>query len=263
MKINGGFQSLFEYSENKYKLIPRMSRFNTNPRNTYLDQYIGSIQPIVSIGNDFVDTVTPYKSAKDIAGDASQPVAGFVNLFTGLQLIVYLPFMLVFFAWKNRNYPEFQKTTLKELAFSGSWLIHGCAKALHGISQIITTPFTWIVKMPLRGMLTAIYGFSPVEESLQYLIKHTEKPVTEENHYQSWILARVIHEKYMKAAAKGQPSKIGYKTERSAFKPLHSIWRYNDSDIQNYFKLFAHSKQDNNNQSPEMDSANIYSTKVK
>lgn len=262
MKINGGFESLFEYSSSKRMILKQAWRFNANPHNAYSDQYIGSFQPIVSIGNDFLNTVGRYKSMKDMVGDVVEPVEGFVNLFKGLKIVVYLPFMLAFFTWDNRNYPDFQKTTLKELAFSGSWLIHGVMTALRGITQIVTTPFTWMVKIPLRAVITAIYGFTPVEESLKYLIKHTEKPVTTD-HDQSWILAKVLHKKYMKAAWQGQPSNIGYKKEKVAYEPLSSGWRYKISDVQNYFTLFASPKDHLDNSLSEEDSINSGSLKLK
>lgn len=261
MKINGGFESLFEYSSGKHAVIKKIRRFNTNPRNIYLDQYIGSFQPIVSIGNDFLNTVGRYKSMKDMVGDVTQPIEGFVNLFKGLKLVVCLPFMLAFFTRDNRNYPYFQETTLKELAFSGSWLIHGVMTALRGITQIATTPFTWIVKIPLRAVITAIYGFTPVEESLKYLIKHAEKPATEDND-QSWMLAKVLHKKYMKAACNRQPSIIGYKKENAAYKPLSSGWRYKITDVQNYFTLFASPKSPIDNSLLEENSINAPGPKL-
>lgn len=113
--------------------------------------------------------------------------------------------------------------------------------ALRGISQILTTPLTLALRIPLRSALTVIWGPPKIETSrrIQKAIRvatHIDPQATPELRneiIQSSVAA--IHKKFQARQALAQPTAVDVEEEREF---SYSAKSGNESAVANYFNLF-------------------------
>lgn len=98
------------------------------------------LQPLAYMGKDFNDSFKQFKSPYYIKRDFLQPYHGAENIFNGSKNIGY------------------GITTL-----NGGLIALGVADILRGVTRILTTPLTWFIRMPLRGLITAFTGYQKAE----------------------------------------------------------------------------------------------------
>lgn len=108
---------------------------------------------------DLKATTKPYRSNKPVLNDGLQPLYGLANLLKGC---IYLALILPLFLFNLFRYAtrvnSFRKWVDLALIYNGtrifSWFIDGVLSILRGVIQLATTPLTWFIKMPLRGIIT-------------------------------------------------------------------------------------------------------------
>lgn len=93
---------------------------------------------------DYFDTFKPYKSWFYIKRDLMLPRHGSRLIWAGLKSIVF---------------------GLKHQKTRPTWL--GLTGILRGAIQILATPLTCFIRIPLRGVLTISTGFIPIEENFK------------------------------------------------------------------------------------------------
>lgn len=116
-------------------------------------QLLGALRPFIKLGKDFSETFTPYYSSGKRKRDWMQPIDGVINLCLGvfnvicaaILLIGWLPSILLI-----RVVPIYFLRGIYPL----SWLIEGVGKITQGLAQLITTPLTYLFKIPFRQYLT-------------------------------------------------------------------------------------------------------------
>lgn len=116
-------------------------------------QLLGAFRPFIKLGKDFSETFTPYYSSGKRKRDWIQPINGVINLCLGIfnvicaaiLLIIWLPSILFI-----RVVPIYFLRGIYPL----SWLVEGIGKMTQGLVQLITTPLTYLFKIPYRQYLT-------------------------------------------------------------------------------------------------------------
>ncbi len=127
-------------------------------------QFKGAFQPIVDAVYDAADTFRPNKSWRDVGWDLLQPIRGIGNILEALGQIVYIPLFIVakltimnisvaITAKRGHKLESVFGNTVAAYVVPASWLLNSATKLLRGITQVITTPLSWI-KMIVRGFST-------------------------------------------------------------------------------------------------------------
>lgn len=248
-KINGGYQSLFEYLVNKdfpfaraidTKLYPVENstlryqnstpyerRYNETPRGRWTDQFIGALQPIASMANDIQYTFKPYKSSREVLMDITQPIRGFGNILRSLINLVATPLFFLFntvrYAFISGSLSNFSANMKLNLGRSTSWFIDGLSSMVRGSTQVVATPLTWALRIPLRGIITAIKGTPDISENeeIQHLVDLGSQAITDNDGYTMDCIKHRLHEEYQKSASRGQHSKITSTQEEQAFNSMY------------------------------------------
>lgn len=236
-KIDHGFTYL---SDDISSLPPRY-----NPTNQ--SEFLGSFQPFVDIVNDFQSYLKPYKKFSNQLGrDLKQPLVGIGNFSIG---VVYL-------------FSALSSCLNEEQPWSRSlaWTIYGFSNIFRGITQVLFTPFTWLIKIPLRGMITLFNKSTQTnweeKESVQSLV---EKGLESSDEEQKKKICIELHRKFEHgchengkntALADNEELKLymplagTYNTSSESYydpisnKHLKSSHSCSDATLDNYFNFF-------------------------
>lgn len=248
-KINGGYQSLFEYLVSKdfpfaraidarlYPVenatlrytasTPYARRYNETPRGHWADQFIGALQPLASMANDFQNTFTPYKSSREFLMDVAQPLRGFGNILRGLVQLVATPLFFLGntlrYALISHSFSSFFSNMILNLGRSTSWFIDGFSSIVRGATQVVATPLTWILRIPFRGIITAISGTPDISENeeIQHLVDLGKQAIIDNDGYTMDCIKHRLHEEYQKSGSRGQHSKVSPQQEEQAFNSMN------------------------------------------
>ena len=248
-KINGGYQSLFEYLVEKdfpfaraidaklYPVehstlqyassIPYARRYNDTPRGPWTDQFIGALQPIASMANDIQYTFKPYKSPRDFVMDIVQPIRGLGNILRGLANIVAAPLFFlgntVRYALISGSLSNFSDNMKLNLGRSTSWLIDGLSSIVRGSTQVICYPLILGLRVPLRDTITEITGAPDISENeeIQHLVDLGNQAIIDNDGYTMDCIKHRLHEEYQKSISRGQHSKITTQQEEQAFNSMY------------------------------------------
>ncbi|MDP3267530.1 MAG: hypothetical protein Q8M40_00640 [Legionella sp.] len=128
-------------------------------------QWRGGMQHWVSVANDMRYTIKPYNDKNDLWRDILQPARGFKNIFRGAAILVLSPLMFLFFliafplrslfTWFFGDLSLYLRANVMSML---TWSADGLFCLIRGVIQLATTPLNWFLRMPLRGILTGIYG---------------------------------------------------------------------------------------------------------
>jgi hypothetical protein len=160
------------------------------------------MKDITSIKRDFLNLFRPYKSINNILKDLLlQPLYGVGNtlfgmvftLYGGFLLIAALPALIISMFIDNKY-----KVGTKYLAFIHIFA-RGIVALFRGVTQIVTTPLTWIFKIPIRLRITACHGFTKIEENIgiqRLVAKFDQLPASEDLLSKQNAIVRKIHSKF-------------------------------------------------------------------
>lgn len=119
------------------------------------DQLVGALQPFKKIGKDFLDTWKPYYSTGKVERDLLQPfrgikifIKGIASFLGGVGCLILLAVILL------TPFSKFLPYVAEHFLYPLSWMLEGVANILRGASQMVTSPLVYVIKMPLRGLLT-------------------------------------------------------------------------------------------------------------
>jgi hypothetical protein len=178
------------------------------------------------MANDIQYTFKPYKSSEDVLMDIAQPIRGLKNVMRGLATVVAT---LLFFggntiryAFNSGSFSNFNFNMILNLGRSTSWLIDGLASIVRGSTQVVATPLTWVLRMPLRGIITAVKGHPDISENeeIQHLVALGNQAITDNDGYKMDCIKHRLHEEYQKSLSRGQPSTISPQEENQAFNSM-------------------------------------------
>lgn len=233
-KVIGELRSLyFEYN----KWDNELEGFNTNPyrdpgRPSPSSRFLGGLQPFRAMKKDIVDTFKPYKSTFYIKRDLMQPVAGIGNIIKGSCYVVLAPlmfpigiFVCISEGIAKKSFGLFAwKMALGSTVLSGGFL-DGVGSLVRGVSQLLTTPLTWFVRIPLRAIITKIKGKPTVcqnvekkVEKLEILVNKEDKTLTDALEINCGLNS--LCRKVRKAEERGQ--EIGKEIDLSDYESSYS-----------------------------------------
>jgi hypothetical protein len=200
-------------------------------------QIKGSFQPLADMGKDLVDTFKPYRSNWYAKRDAKQPLYGTYNFFKGivyifasLLLLIIFPIYCLSEKTRPKGYGYFS-TLGGSYVFALSWFIDGILSIVRGATKIATTPLTWFIKMPLRGIMSVFTDEKDLliknKPSIQALVTeakkvHAGKPFLE-GEIKRTELINEIHRKYQKGTDPGWDSGLTLAEERRLYLNIFSM----------------------------------------
>jgi hypothetical protein len=197
-------------------------------------------QPFLNMRKDAVDTFKPYKSSSQVIRDFLQPLKGLQNIIKGLCIAVSCPYVLLcnivgylcavlliailmlpclfFFedAWDKycKRMNNMNNSFLANFVQRVSWMMEGLVSLIRGMTQIAAAPFTWLIKMPLRAIVTYIKGAPAIEKNrlIIRLAEHgheiLDEPATPFAVNEINLMTKAIHVKFRSALKKGQHTDI-------------------------------------------------------
>lgn len=238
-KINEGYLSLFDYFVHKKfpgavwldeHLYPdRRSAYFANydtqspPAQVLNPQLFGGLQPIVDMRKDLVDTFKPYKIKSHIGRDFMQPVRGLGNIAKGVAIlptaVVVFVANIVRYAFISADMKTFKHNMVVLFRRTFAWSLDSISNVVRGVTQVLTTPLTWCIKMPLRCILTAVKGFSKIEQNrnMQRIAAEGKKAVEDESFEGLDAARHTLSRKFHKAIERGQKSDISLKDEKEYY----------------------------------------------
>lgn len=127
-------------------------------------QLLGAFQPVVDAVYDAADTFRPYKSWEKVGWDLLQPIRGIANVLEAVGQLLYIPLFMVgkltimnisvaIAAQEGYKLRAVVGNTLSAFIGPISWLMNSATKLLRGLTQIATTPLSWL-KIIARGFST-------------------------------------------------------------------------------------------------------------
>lgn len=187
--------------------------------------FLGGLNPLLAIAKDVVDTFKPYKSSYYVQRDFLQPLRGLGNIIRGVFNIIVTPLIYLvnvgrysISAIRQKSFELFiDNMSLGSLKAGGGFL-EGICNIVRGVTQLISTPLTWLLRIPFRGLITLIKGKPTLSQNLEQrieiltgLIKKEGKTVADtlfiDNEMQS-IEAKVIKAGARRQEIGADPQKI-------------------------------------------------------
>lgn len=197
------FARKFQFVNRLRSLYFELNKFDSelgyatgDPRDTAQDDlsipfsYLwGGLNPLLGMKKDLIDTLKPYKSNFYVFKDLLQLVSGIGNTIKGVFNCVFSPliflvniFRYAYIAIREKSFRLFTYNLALSSIKLGGGLLDGLSSLIRGASQIVTTPLTWLIKMPLRGLITVINGKLTLSKNvenkvtdLEALVKKAEK----------------------------------------------------------------------------------------
>ena len=272
-QLNKGYQSLYEYFiilRDYYNPLASSPAVNTSYvdtpsgqvlRHNALGQQIwGGLKPIEDMEKDVVNTFKPYKTAYHARQDLLQPIRGLGNIVKGvinctIAPVVFLVSTIKYVlecAFSSASRDKLADNMKLNFARTFSWLLEGVFSVVRGSTQIAATPLTWL-KMPLRGVLTAILGSPKIEEATGVqrhvaIVNEAVKTATGSNycdgyaHASSDYACRELHRKFQRAVSRGQKTDITPAVENTIFNMIvDNTWMEGSktATVSSYAHLFS------------------------
>lgn len=192
------------------------SRGADNKPDELAPEFLGAFHPWLSMFKDVVDTLKPYKSGFHVWRDLLQPIRGLGNIIKGAS---YIPTTIALFLFElvrsvvygiaRGDFNIFKN--LMQLAFVRvtSGLFDGVNNIIRGVLQVVTTPLNWLIRIPLRVIITTIKGWPTFEETqydnatkLEELINKDDKTLDDTLEIDFRMIR--FHKKIEKAEKRGQ-----------------------------------------------------------
>lgn len=263
-KINRGYQSLYEYlaakdfpfirwidkrwypeevarmqDESAWSNDPASYPYRRwNPEGDGSVQIVGSFQPLADMLKDAVDTFKPYKAGYQAKRDYFQPLRGLGNIARGMASLLCAPLVFLVNTVKSYSSPDratfFQNMKLN-FSRTTSWMLDGIASLIRGVTQIATTPLTWLIKMPLRGLITLFKGRPLFEEraSVQRLVQEGNRAVNDTDNILAVRISNELARKFKKGVLQRKQ-----KTNIPFHKGKCLVGQGQTLDAQTYLGLF-------------------------
>lgn len=123
----------------------------------YLHQLSGMLQPLVKMKKDLTDTFEPYYTLKKHTKDCLQPINGVKNILSGVcNLLVGVTFITIEVAFLPLSLCSLEDRLewLSSVIYPLTWIVRGVLDIFRGITQLIFTPLVYLIKIPLRWLIT-------------------------------------------------------------------------------------------------------------
>lgn len=217
----------FYYKINKFD-DPSIT-FGKDPRDPLRPYFLGGFNPVLSIGKDSVDTFKPYKSNFYFFRDLIQPFRGLGNIVKSIFNLVISPLLFVANTLKylclgiaQRSFFLFSENMKMNIAKSSGGFLEGITSLLRGLGQVVTTPATWFLRIPLRAIITRVKGMPTLVESQKNNAEKTIAMVNKEgkNIEDTIAIDRKIpsfYTKTLKALIRGQKLGADYQEVEEKF----------------------------------------------
>lgn len=183
---------------------------------------------LYSIRKHLSISLNQYKSPWYLLRDFLQPFYGLYNIGIGLSKSVVYPLLSLFaFVFRKLSYlininmgfikdnerrenyiSGYQCVSKQQRSFTFDIFLDGVTQCVEGVIQIIKTPFTWFVRIPVQSVLTTHKGWQKIGENngMQSLREAFDKVVADSDRKAIHVLDVLfrMEAKYHKAIKQGQ-----------------------------------------------------------
>lgn len=143
--------------------------------------YTNAIEPFQNMVWDFVTIIHPYMSSRAFLLNLLQPFSGIYNILKGalLSLLIIPSIMLLIGAIISLPFNNVSSSGIFYMSYLAALgAFKGVADIIRGATQIIFTPFTWFIKIPLRAIITLFKDSEPDYPSLNSCTLFDSGPAT-------------------------------------------------------------------------------------
>jgi hypothetical protein len=207
---------------------------------------LSPFQPFLAMSKDMIDTFKPYKGYYQSNRDFLLPVRGLANI---VGSILVLAIMLVTFAGTllafmvKACFLNIDTNHLKYLGIVTGATAETISRILKGITQVAFTPLCWFIKMPLRGLITAITGVPKIEENSQLInwAKEGHRFLDAGDIDGTRRIIKMLNARFSSAIEKGQSTTLeaqhrDFRMNINAFVEGRNV---EANQLSNYLELFA------------------------
>ncbi len=131
-------------SELKYMGRPSQPFIYSRPKPTAYR----AIKPLAMVWHDIKAMGKPYKTIEEVIQDIAQPLYGLGNIVKGLSILAFNPLLGVIQSLLDQKLAilSYKERLLFNIA-------RGTTNLLQGVIQLLTTPLTWVLKLPIRALI--------------------------------------------------------------------------------------------------------------
>jgi hypothetical protein len=203
----------FSFIENLlfYSIYEKGLNENNQPM---VNMLTSSAKPFRKMKKDLVDLIKPYKKGRMMSlmgREFFQAVRGLGNIVKGLIILASavitgsLRLLATPFTFSNSHYK-------RDLKYPFYWMADGLAEIIRGLTQVVASPLTILLKMPIRSLITLIKGPAYAEDNPKI-----QKALSEANHAMEHStndaatllnLTAEIQRQMVKAFCKGQRTRL-------------------------------------------------------
>ncbi len=143
-----------------------------------------------------VNTLTPYRDAKQFRLAIYQPLRGLTNLF--LAFLCMLITIILSLTMPLSHYSN-KKIAAKNLFIDNTK--HTTKLIILGLSQLITTPLTWLIQIPLRSLCNfQNRGWAGVELGyhMQRIVSEAERAIEQQDKAAIVTTIGLLHKKFQR-----------------------------------------------------------------
>lgn len=203
-----------------------------------------ALQPLADMGKDYVNTIKPYKTGFKgwhFLRDCLQPLLGAGKVALAFLLAATSILFLTGTFIKNTFTPdEFKHNMTRNLKLSGIMMVAALTLALRGATQVLTTPLTWVLRIPLRSILTKNkHGkLEKLEETKGFKrdLAALDQAIKDNNESDAALASIALSYKYQMASLKGVATGIDSDEFDKKFGAL-SVRGENNEPIEDIAKL--------------------------
>lgn len=176
--------------------------------------FLKGFQPLADLFKGFIDTFRPYKSTHHFLSDLAQPLRGIGNILKGLltlagmSLLIPANILALLIGTLVTRDLKYLVEIAENLLGSLTTIIDSVLTVGRGLIQILTTPLTWFLKIPLRGIIAGFLGKPKIQNNrgIKRLLDEADKPDDDEtwDRIKEACITLKLEQKYKKAQRQGR-----------------------------------------------------------
>ena len=195
------FEQHFSWYREPRKKInnPAFSSFGS--RIMLMNESFTSYHSIDALRKYMTSIWAAYRDSRQVLSELYQPLRGLENLIVALVMIIGLLVGTVVRLFSSHPGPRDG-----DLSFYPSALAHIITTTLTGLIQLISTPLTWFLYIPLRALNTLIYGWAVVEDGyhMNRIINEAYAGIDQEDKFAIIATISLMHKKFKKSVNDNQ-----------------------------------------------------------
>lgn len=183
------------FAQHKEKINnPAFSSFESRFR--LMNESFTSFHSIDAVRKYAANIQVAYRDSRQVLSELYQPLRGLENLILALLMIVGLLVFTVIQLFSSLPGPRDGKLT----SFYLSAIAHIITTTFTGLTQLVCTPLTWCIYMPIRAFNTLKDGWAVVEDGyhMKRIINEAYAGIEQQDKFTIITTISLLHKKFQK-----------------------------------------------------------------